>query len=463
MSNDLDILGAGTMDAAELQKALTLGSDYATTTPGNLTGGNAMAMESLDATLRTVTFGMQHLRLWKDIIKESTNQIVDQVNIQNGFGSQSSGFYSMGSNPEESTESFVRDVNIVKYIGARASVPLNLTMINAAHGPVIARTVKSKTVEVLSKMERALFVADSAINPLEFDGIYKIIESKVADPKYKSVEFVGYNDGAQNSPVIDVRGDLTEDILEDAALTAINNFSFPADMYLDTSAHSKFSKGFYSRQRGGFGEKSSAGMIVPDFQGSLSFALKGNVFNMPKKGAAPTSASAAPVPSAIAVAVNSASEFKATDAGTYSYVVSAVYGDDETIVSAPVSIAVAAGQQVSAVLTFLGSPIYVNVYRAPKNAVSPAAADHQFIGRLAIQASATTFVIDRNGQIPGAGKALLAMHDAEALSFRQLGTLMKFDLAVVTTAYQFNILLAGAVKCATPRKHVVLKNVLSNR
>lgn len=458
-----NITGFGAHSAQEveqLQKALAIGAEYATTTPGNLTGGPALAMESLDRTLRTVTYGMQHLRLWKDIVKESVGQTVHEMNVQNGYGKDTSPFYQMGSNPVSTDAGYNRDVAIVKYLGTRGSVQLNLTQIQAAHGPVIAREVKNKTVELLGKMERALFEADSEIHALEFDGIDKLITSKAENPKYKSVEFVGYTDGADgNSPVIDVRGDISEEVLERAALTAVNNFSYPMDLYLDTHAHSTFSRQFYAKERVRPGETSAAGYLIPEFAGSLNFKLKGNVFNIPRKIAlsVATTSQAAPVPSAFATPADAASKFSAGDAGTYSYIISAVYADGETLPSAQQATAVAAGDRVEAVLTYSGSPIYFNVFRAPVGAT----VGHKWIGRIAPAGTAALHVLDRNARLPGHGKAYLLMHDAEALCFKQLGTLTKFDLAVVDTSYSFNILLHGMPVCPLPRKHVILANVQS--
>lgn len=68
-------------EVEELQKALSIGGEYATQAPGTLSGGAALAVEDLDRTLKLVTHSMEHLRLWKDIIKKKLTQTVTQFNV----------------------------------------------------------------------------------------------------------------------------------------------------------------------------------------------------------------------------------------------------------------------------------------------------------------------------------------------------------------------------------------------
>src|SRR5690606_14368162 len=140
----------------------------------------------------------------------------------------------------------------------------NLTLIQAAHGPVIAREVKYKTIELLSRNERAMFEADSAINSLEYDGIEAQIRSKESQSAYKSTAFAGYESaGSDESVIIDARGqDFDEDIAEDMALKNVNNFGMAMDCYLGTDVHSKFSRAYFQRQRTAPGETLTSGQRV---------------------------------------------------------------------------------------------------------------------------------------------------------------------------------------------------------
>lgn len=460
-----ELTGFGAANAQEieqLQKALSVGSEYASQTPGTLTQGAALAVEDLDRTLKLVTHSMEHIKLWKDIGKEKVTQTVHEYNVQNSYGAEVPVFFQMGSTPSETDAQYARDVAIVKYLGTQGQVQHNLTLIQAAHGPVIAREVKNKTIELLSRNERAMFAADSSINALEYDGIEAQIRNKQNQSKYQSTAFAGYEGlGIDDSVVIDMRtrGDiLDEDSCEEACLRAVNNFGMPMDMYLSTDIHSDFSRAFYAKQVVRPGDRTAAGYLVPEFVGTLNFRFKGNLFNRPRRAplASSVSASSAPAVGSPALASDANSQFGASDAAEYGYKVSAVYGDGETLPSSEVTATPAAGQKVSATLTYSGSPVYFNVFRSPK---AGNGAGWEFIGRVTPPGSGSSALLDLNIKAPGRGSAFLLMNDPDALVFKQLGSMIKYDLAVTDTSYRWLQLLYGMVIIQAPRKHIILENI----
>lgn len=457
-----ELTGFGAHSAQEydqLQKALSIGSEYATQTPGQLSGGAALAVEDLDRTLKLVTHGMEHLKLWKDIVKEKTSQTVHEFNVQNSYGQEVSPFFEMGGTPVNTDAQYNREVAIVKYLGTQGSVQHNLTLIQAAHGPVIAREVKNKTVELLARNERAMFEADSSINSLEYDGIDATIRNKESDVKFKSTAFAGFEgEGDSDSVIIDKRGAaLDEDVCEEACLRAINNFGMPMDMYLPTDVHSSFSRAFYQKQVTRPGDRTAAGYLVPEFMGSLNFRFKPNLFNRPRRAplAQSVSASAAPTLGLSAVAADADSKFAASDAGSYDYRISAVYKDGESLASAPATVAVAAGEKVSIEVSYTGQPLYLNIFRSAKDATG----GEEFIGRIAPAGSGVSVDIDKNAKLPGLGSAYLLMHDPDALCFKQLGSMIKYDLAVTDTSYKWLQLLYGMIVIQSPRKHIIIDNL----
>jgi hypothetical protein len=452
--------GAHTSEEVDqLQKALSIGSEYSTTLPGSLTQGAALAVEDLDRTLKLVTHGMEHLKLWKDIIKDKATQTVHEYNVQNSYGSEVSPFFQMGGTPTQTDAQYARDIAIVKYLGTQGQVQHNLTLIQAAHGPVVAREVKNKTVELLARNERAMFEADSAINALEYDGIDKQITTKDTDARYKAQAFSGYNSNAtSDSVVIDAAGSAPdEDLWEDMCLTALNNFGMPMDCYLATDVHSRFSKAFYAKERVRPGESTAAGYRVPEFDGSLNFRFKGSVFCRPRRIplASAVSASSAPTAANTASPADAASNFATADAGTYHYKASAVYRDGETLPSADFSTAVSAGDKVTTELTYSGSPLYFNIFRAPVGT----AAGWEFIGRVAPAGTGVAHNIDYNKQLPGLSSARLLMNDPDVLVFKQLGSMIKYDLAVTDTSYKWLQLLYGMIVMPAARKNVLAKNL----
>ena len=135
VANDPSMTGFGAHSATEveaLQKALAISQNYGTTAPDQLTGGTALSVEDLDRTLKLVTHGMEHLKLWKDIIKERVPQTVHEYNVQNSYGQEQSPFFAMGGTPLNTDANYDREVIQVKYLGTQGQVQHNLTLIQAA-------------------------------------------------------------------------------------------------------------------------------------------------------------------------------------------------------------------------------------------------------------------------------------------------------------------------------------------
>lgn len=464
VASETSVQGFGSHSAREveeLQKALSISQNYGTTAPDALSGGSALAVEDLDRTLKLVTHGLEHLKLWKDITKEKVAQTVHEYNVQNSYGQEVSPFFQMGGNPTQTDANYNREVIQVKYLGTSGQVQHNLTLIQAAHGPVIAREVKNKTIELLARNERYMFEADSAINGLEYDGIEKQIRVKEAAAAYKSTAFAGYESaGSDESVIIDTRGsDFDEDLAEDMALKNVNNFGMALDCYLGTDIHSKFSRAFYNKQRTIPGEMLSSGQRVKEHIGTLDFRFKPSLFNRPRKAPLAQSISAQAVPTVanFTSPVNADSKFGSADAGTYSYRIAAVYTDGETAASVAASTAVAAGDDVRVEITYAGQPLYFNVFRAPIGTT----AGHEFIGRIAPAGSGVAVMIDKNDRLPGKGKAFLLMHDTDTLSWKQLGSMIKYDLAVTDTSYRWLQLMYGTPLVSAGRKHVIADNINS--
>lgn len=462
VANDPSVTGFGSMDAAKvdaLQKALSISQNYGTTAPGALQGGSALAVEDLDRTLKLVTHGLEHLKLWKDIIKEKVVQTVHEYNVQNSYGQEVSPFFQMGGTPQSTDANYDREFIQVKYLGTQGQVQHNLTLIQAAHGPVIAREVKNKTVELLARNERAMFEADSAINSLEYDGIEAQITVKEAQSQYKSTAFAGYNGvGEDDSVILDIRAKFDGEVAERMALVNVNNFGMAMDCYLGTDIHSVFSREFYLKQRTLPGETLTSGNRVKEHTGSIDYRFKPSLFNRPRISpmTASISGQAAPTLSGGASPADASSQFEAGDAGAYGYQLSMVYADGETLPSALTSVTVAAGDIVTVQPAYTGSPLYALVFRTAKD---DAAGQAKCIGRVKVLGTGVAVVIDRNAIVPGTGKAFLLMHDADALAWKQLGSMIKYDLAVTDTSYKWLQLMYGTPLVAAGRKHVIAKNI----
>jgi len=348
----------------------------------------------------------------------------------------------------------------VKYLGTQGQVQHNLTLIQAAHGPVIAREVKNKTIELLARNERAMFDADSSINSLEYDGILSQVRAKEAQSQYKSTAFAGFESaGADESVILDIRGQFDDEVAERMALKNVNNFGMAMDCYLGTDVHSKFSRDFYNKQRTLPGETLTSGNRVKEHTGTLDFRFKPSLFNRPRKSplAVSVSGGSAPTLANMTTPASGDSEFASSDAGTYGFKVSLVFADGETLPSSEITGAVAAGDKVSVEISWSGSPLYANVFRSAKDATG---SGWEFIGRIAQTSSGSAHDIDFNKQLPGSSRAFLLMHDSDALSWKQLGSMIKYDLAVTDTSYKWLQLLYGTILVTAARKQTIAENLI---
>ena len=489
-----EFTGFGSHSASEveqLQKALGLGGQggnsnpggiggvpgtdsYANQFPGDFRNGNALAVEDLDRTLKLVTFGLEHLRLWKDILKERVPQVVHEYNVQNAYGeSDASPFFQMGATPAETDAQYARDVVQIKYLGTKGAVLHNLTLIQAAHGPVVAREVKNKTIELLARNERFMFDASSTIQAEEYDGLKYQIISKARSSIYQSKAFVGYGNAvsATEAPhILDANGaDFDEDLAEDAALTAVNNFGMPMDMYLGTDVHSSFSRAFYAKQRTVPGESLTSGNRVTEHMGTLDYRFKPSLFNRPKLNPIGVSANGS--------TTSTGGVTFGTNAGSgFDCLVIAVNGTGELSQGAFVA---NQGDIVQGNETPTAGVLYFNLYTRP--AASSSFGDYRFVKRLRINSgtggvgvvvnteafnlpgefseiNAGTVTLPRTA---GAADAYLLMHDPDVLCWKQLGSMIKYDLAVTTTAYEWLQLLYGTPLVMAPLKNVIIRNLKS--
>ena len=489
-----EISGFGTHSAAEveqLQKALGLGGQggvtdgtggtggpivggagsYATQLPHQFSGGNALAVEDLDRTLKLVTFGLEHLRLWKDILKERVPQVVHEYNVQNAYGeSDASPFFEMGATPTETDAQYNRDVVQIKYLGTKGAVLHNLTLIQAAHGPVVAREVKNKTIELLARNERFMFDANSAVVAQEYDGLEAQIIIKGDVNAYKSEAFANYGNPS-NGNLLDAAGaDFDEDLAEDAALIAVNNFGMPMDMYLGTDVHSAFSRAFYAKQRTVPGESLTSGNRVTEHMGTLDYRFKPSLFNRPRLG---TSAAVGSTPG-----LNGIILADPATPGTDSVLAVAVNATGELASGA--ILRSASSTAVNIDVNGATGVLYYNIYFASGatatsdafrfvkrvSAVNSAAADvslvnEEFVNPSPLQsrgASGSPISISR---VAGSAKAFLLMHDPDVLCWKQLGSMIKYDLAVTTTQYEWLQLLYGTPLIMAPLKNVIIRNLRS--
>ena len=461
--------GASSMaEVDELNKALEAGAGYEGA-PTSLTGGGALQVESLDASLKSVTYETKHIKMWGQIAKDQAYNTIEEYNRTNAFGDQGRGFISEGALPRSEDAAYSRHVQRVRFIGVTREITHVYSLVRNAHGDAMAREIRNGTLRILEIAERALhdgrgFYSNAGV----FDGQAAILDADLswegfdiqirkgdADATAQAQAFTNFG---LPSAITDLKGAiLDEDVLEEVANGVQENVGIPSLLEMDTKSHSDLSKQFYPKERiNQMGvQNGRAGFVLREFDSSAgTFALQSNLFIRPKRGVGAALADGPAAPGALtpAVAADANSEL---DAGTYEYVATAINSAGEGVASASAAQVVAAGEKVTVTIPATAGAIAYAVYRK-----DPGASAHEFVGYVAPAAvGAAVDFTDLNKKRAGLSQAYMFSMDPEVLRFKQLAPLMKMDLAIIATAYRWMQLLYGTPIVYAPRKCALMENI----
>ena len=441
-------------DLDDLNKALTAGS--AINNPGASPGeGFPLRVESLERTLKNVTYRMEHIRLWKQLPKLAAYNTVEEHNEISAYGQGEEGFVAETQLPETDDTTYERKTATIKYLGTTREVSHVASLIKPAHGNVIANETVAGTMWLLRVLERALFKADSSLSGLQFDGYEKLIQ-----------------DSSPAANIIDMRGQpLDEDKLVDGALTISDepNYGIPTHMHMNPKVKADLVKTFFPKERYDLFDKTSGGMVGLDIKGFTSPAgdvqFEPNVFI--NDGGAPLAAygdgakrPASPsVTAALATAPDAASQFALDDAGTYTYSITAHNDFGRSAPVAVGAIAVAQGDKVSMGITAGAgnSPatLWYQLYRS-----KPDGSELRLIKRLPNTTGAAELTIeDLNEDLPFTTSAYMWQQNLEAMSWKQLAPFIKIPLATTGPVVRWMQFVYGVPVLYAPGKALLFKNV----
>lgn len=445
------------------------------TTDLTTASGAPLKVESLEKTLKHLTFREQDIRLWKDIPKKPAYNTVEEYNQQVSYGAHRGGWNREGELPEEEDSVFVRRAQLVKYLGVTKSVTHQMTLVNTMIGSVMERTIKDGTLWILRALNEGLYFGDEKIVPEQFSGF--IAQQRNSD------SWASYADYMDSEHVVDLRGSaLTEDAIETAANTIVENYGLGTQIYGPPAVLSNFVKNFYGNK-----------FIVPNTP-SLSDGIMGqrvqafdsqfgrvglnhDVFF--KKLPAKTASSAAtsqkaptkPTWDSSILAVNTpiaGSKWGRTDAGNVYYAVTAInrFGESDLAVR-NTAVAATAGSAIDLKFDDGGGVNKATAYRIYRTKVGGADTG-PFYPLFEVSVDDLTrgydggspkIIRDMNRYLPDTDQSILFQFDNEVIEFSQLAPLMKMDLAVLSPAFRFMILLYGTPLLYAPKKMVRFINI----
>ena len=471
---------AGQQDMASvaaLNKALEAeqitGRDTANLTT---TSGAPLKVESLEKTLKHLTFRESDIRLWKDLPKKPAYNTVEEYNQQVSYGQNRGGWNREGELPEEEDSIFVRRAQLVKYLGVTKSVTHQMTLVNTMVGSIMERTIKDGTMWILRTLNQGLYFGDENIIPEQFNGFLA--------QQRRSDAWSSYDEYMESENVVDCRGQkLSEVAIESAANTIVENYGLGTQLYASPAVMSNFVQNFYGNK---FIQPNTAalsegimGQHVQAFDSQFGrIGLNHDVFfkKLPAKDAK-TAANSLKAPEkpvwdgtnpAKVEAGTAHSKFAATDAGAVYYAVSAInrYGESELAIYGT-AVTITAGCAVDLKFTAGTGTNAPTAYRIYRTKVGATSAD-KFYPLFEVSVSELTagydgaaggVVRDLNHFLPDCDQAFLVQFDNEVIEFAQLAPLMKMDLAVLSPAYRFMILLYGTPFLYAPKKMVRIVNI----
>jgi hypothetical protein len=476
--NSEGFAGVATREEVDaLNKALSAGYGYSGT-PTSFAGGTPLMVESLEASLKSTTWQMKNLVLWPSMPVDKAYNTIEQYSRITSYGGNGRPYFNEGGSPREEDSQYNRETQRVVYFGTRRRVTHAMMLVRVAFGDAVAREINNGNMWLLQNIERELYLGNGLFsnagafdgNPsaihgdtLAINGLDQQIRQGDTDAKVQAVAFDGF--GGADSVVRDIGGSvLSEDEMEEGAVSILNNFGVPTELHCDPKTLSDFSRQFFPKERipvMGVAD-GRAGFVLREFVSSAgSFALKPNVFLRPKD-APKTTADNVDTPAAPAAptTANGAADVGTTFAlsETYTYRVAAVNEQGESLPSASsaVETIATAGEVITVTITNVANAKYYAVYRTVS---AGAAGSEEFIGYVAQAAGATTAFTDSNNKLPGSAESFLLYLDPEAIAFKQLAPLSKINLATIAASFEWLQVLYGTLIVFTPRKHFIYENI----
>jgi len=467
------IQGFGASSASEIEelnKALQAGYQRP---PAS--GGSALRVESLEATLRIVTFTLQNIKLWKAITKLPAFSTVEEYNLLTNYGADAGVFTNEGDLPQTQDSTYQRQVAYVKFLGTTREVTHPMTLVRPANGNIIGLETQNGAVWLVERLERALFAGRSDSVPQSFDGIESQILAgvNIADPNSQLYPTITDPSQIADTVVIDMRGaDLDENILETAANFIVQNYGTPTDLFLAPYAMSQLAKEFYPRERVNlpYPTEGKVGLAVNSMVTNAGlvqfnpdiFLRSGRNNGIKTPPTAATSANAPSTPTSIASAapgVDANSQFTAANTGTFFWAATAInnYGESAPT-AASSSQTIPAGDSVVLTITAAASTYPITGYRIYRG-TSATVSSMQYVTTLPAPATGSITYTDRNWFLPGTSRAYMLQQNIQNLSFRQLAPMLKIPLATIAASIRWMQLLYGTPIIYTPAKNVVFINV----
>lgn len=437
---------ASQQDVDNLNKALSAGHEV---NPLDLQGGGAFRVESLENSLKVLTYGDQHIKLWKKLPKQKAYSTVEQYGQLIDYGRGQGAFVGEGVLPDTNDSTYARKAAFVKFLGTTREVTHPMTLVNSAFGNVVARQNQDGILWLLKQLENSLFWGDSKLavggsEGLEFDGLNKMIDA---------------------GNTIDLKGTyLEEKHINWGAQMIVQSYGTPTDLYLPFEVMAQFSQDFFPKERVIMPTQDGyqAGVVVNKFMthgGEVSF--NPDIF-LTKTAPLHSNASSLKAPSVGTVAVgdlvaNGKGEWAKSGAGTYKYKVTFCNAYGESVPTSEASATISGSDVTKSVTLTITNPAstsfpveYVKIYRTEKDGNA-----FYEVAKIPVDtanSSGKTTYLDTCDTMANTFTSFMGEMSPDVFAFKQLAPMMKMDLATLGPVIRWMILLYGVPVLYAPKK-----------
>lgn len=454
-----------TENLQSLMKALEAGAQNAA--PSTLTQGAALQVEDLSTVMENVTFEDKHIKLQKALkVKDAKSQLI-QFNRQLDYGIFGGSAQFEGGIGEEDTSSYARAVVPMAYYSTQRRVTVAANMIGAFDGVKAEdRAADDATKKLAADIEFDIAHGQAHFsNAGAFDGnelaMAKVpnmvgfdVQIRQSDDIANTQDLMFAEFGSDQSVVLAANGNLTQTIIEDAAVRSAMNLGAADSLHLDPITLSNYNKIAQAKERivlAGSPQEASGANLRQQWTSSGAITLEPSRFlsGKTRQARSRVGSPAAPAAPTSAALVGAGSLL---EAGVYSYRVTAVSMRGESAISAALAHTVATdGDGARLTITAVSGAQYYNVYRSEKGGT-----DVKFIGRVRQGAGNPTFD-DLGNRSPGFVNVYLLQKDTMGL--HQLAAYSRLKLAVSDLSIPEAHFRFLSLAVYQPRKNVVIDNV----
>jgi len=488
ISGDFSGFGNGSIDDVNLlSKALDPG--YATSIAAQ-TGGGALRVQSLEQSLKILTFTLKQMGLWRKIPKQKAFSTVEEYTQVTAVGSNptTANFVPAGVLPNEDTSVLQRQYASVKFIGSTRRITAQQLLINNQIEDVRAYENQMALTQIISTAEYGMYYGNHVGNNnneyVQFDGLKTYFNNNLT--------------GSAKNNYIDLRGaSLTPDNINDAAQLVLDNYGFPTAMIMSYDTLNQFTKTWINRQtvflpiQANSTQEQTAMTTGVNIE---NYATQAGLINFVpdiflKKTPPP------PTTDTSGLTINSSGSATAT--GTYSggttwegtvangtvfhYFITASnrFGEigvpdvsntnlfiDYTSTGADLTSITLSGLnnlfQNTAVQgdTAYGTPQHINIYRVPlgQNPDKINLSNYYRVGQVPYNTAGTSFT-DSAQTLPNTNTAYVLQFDDSVIAVKQLAPAMSIQLALIDPSIRWMVLLYMTLVLYAPNKIVEIRNI----